>query len=237
MIYLAESGGFSQIHTKQEALAPPPCMHAVDQPFTFMLIAPPEDKTWEVLIGFFISWVSKDKHSLVLPGFEIQDRTCHISFLSRFIENWPEAICGRNLVSLANQDHCSGDHFRDYPKGTFFKNVKLPGTVSSLSSWVPGTHLASLSKSSPGYLALRFFSVLSVESCHCRAQLSWGGLPREIFCRGPRSKQHLALKVWSMREEGSLPGCSSCAGPKLSPRWEWTHPSLWAQLRVKGQPP
>lgn len=103
-------------------------------------------------------------------------------------------------MSLANQDHCSGDHFRDSPKGTFFKNVKIPGTVSSLSSWVPGTHLASLSKSSPGYLALRFFSVLSVESCHCGAQLSWGGLPREIFCRGPKIKAASCLE--SLEHEG-----------------------------------
>lgn len=54
---------------------------ALDQNSIIMLIPPLEDDTQEeVLIGFFVSWVSKDKHSPVLHDCELRDRTCHIPF-------------------------------------------------------------------------------------------------------------------------------------------------------------
>ena len=114
--------------------------------------------------------------------------------------------------------------------------MKLSGTVSTLSSWILSTHLVSLIRSSPEYLPFRFFSVLSTESCHCGAQLSWLGLPREIFCRGPKIKATSCLESLEPKGGGESHGVMlGCTGLKLLPRWEWACLPLCAQLLVKGQ--
>ena len=114
--------------------------------------------------------------------------------------------------------------------------MKLSGTVSTLSSWVLSTHLVSLIKSSPEYLPFRLFSTLSTESCHCEAQLSWLGLPREIFCRGPKIKATSCLESLEPEGGGESHGVLlGCTGLKLLPRWEWAHLSLCVQPQVKGQ--
>lgn len=42
-------------------------MDALDKNNIIMLTPALETDTWEVSSGFFISWVNKDEHSLVLP--------------------------------------------------------------------------------------------------------------------------------------------------------------------------
>lgn len=112
---------------------------------------------------------------------------------------------------LANHDPLSGDTFRDSLKGGFIfsplYNVKLSGTVSTLSSWILSAHLVSFIKSSPEHLPFHFFIqsclqkvAMSEPSCHgeaCQGRSS---------AEGARSKPHRTLNFWSLREEGS-PWC------------------------------
>lgn len=113
--------------------------------------------------------------------------------------NW-----GLGLIKTTTVDTLSAILLRLSFLFLILKNVTLAGTVSFLSSWILSTHLVSFMEPSLENLLLWIFSMLSTESFLCRAQLSWLDLPREIFCWGPRSKQHLAWKVWSMKEEGCL---------------------------------
>lgn len=183
-------------------------MDALDKNNIIMLTPPLETETWEVSIGFFISWVNKDEHSLVLPDCALGMEP--VTFLlSSCRENEPETISRGNLVSPANQYYFSEDTFKDSPKGDFF-------FFSPFKMW---SYLAQFQLSPAGFSAHTWFPSSSLLQSTCHLDFSQCCLQRvaiaepsshgwvcqgRFSAEGPRSKPHLALKVCSPREEGNL---------------------------------
>lgn len=153
-------------------------MDALDQNFSIMLIQLLEDKRQEEFRLVSQSPGSARTHT-ALPYLAGSSEIEFVAFLFvKFIENKQEAISSGNLVSQTNKDQGHRDLSGILPRVTFrpptphflkceaiWHNFKFLQLDSSI-------HLASFIKSSLEYLTFIFFSALSIESCHCRVQLS-----------------------------------------------------------------
>lgn len=144
-------------------------MDTLDKNNITMLTPPVETKMWEVSIGFFISWVNKDEHSLVLPDCALGDGTCHIPFCQVAEKiNWRQSAEGTWCFQLTNTNlvktliffslHCK--------MWSYLAQFQLSPAGFSAHTWFPSSGLLQSTCHSDFFQCCLQKVAIAEPSCH-----------------------------------------------------------------------